>query len=149
MTTNYVAVSPGTVFPTISLTVAGVTGALVVPSLQDLTVNNANDVFTWTQMNNAGKLQIATTSTNSISTNVVVEELTFFGDAAATTGSAAKLGLLGLSSAKTQVGFTVTMGSKTISGQCYITGLAPTVSADSPVWVTPCTLTVTGEYTVA
>ena len=38
---------------------------------------------------------------------------------------------------------------KTISGQGYITGLAPSVSADSPVWVSPITITVTGDYTVA
>ena len=38
---------------------------------------------------------------------------------------------------------------KTISGEGYVTGLAPTVSADSPVWVSPFTLTVTGDYTVA
>jgi len=37
---------------------------------------------------------------------------------------------------------------KTISGKGYITGLAPTVSADSPVWVSPITITVTGDYTV-
>ena len=69
--------------------------------------------------------------------------------ASATSGSAAKLGLLGLSDAKTKVGFSVDLGSKTISGDAYVTGLAPTISADSPVWVTPVTLTVSGEYTVA
>lgn len=149
MTTNYVAVQPGTDFPVLTLTVSGIAGTLSVPSLQDITINNANDVFTWSQLNEGSKLQVATTSTNSISTNVVVEELTFFGNASATSGSAAKLGLLGLSDAKTKVGFSVDLGSKTISGDAYVTGLAPTISADSPVWVTPVTLTVSGEYTVA
>ena len=151
MTTNYVAQAPGYAnAPTVTLTVAGATGALVVPSLQDITINNANDVFTWTQLNEAAKLQVATTSTNSISTNVVVEELTFFGNASATTGSAAKLGLIGLSDAKTKVGFTISnFGTKTITGNAYVTGLAPKISADQPVWVTPVTLTVSGAYTVA
>lgn len=149
MTTNYVAVQPGTDFPVLTLTVSGIAGTLSVPSLQDITINNANDVFTWSQLNEGSKLQVATTSTNSISTNVVVEELTFFGNASATSGSAAKLGLLGLSDAKTKVGFSVDLGSKTISGDAYVTGLAPTISADAPVWVTPVTLTVSGEYTVA
>jgi len=36
-----------------------------------------------------------------------------------------------------------------MSGNAYVTGLAPTVSADAPVWVSPITLTVTGDYTVA
>jgi len=34
-----------------------------------------------------------------------------------------------------------------IKGQGYITGLAPTLTADAPVWVSPITITVTGEYT--
>lgn len=150
MTTLYVAAAPGSVgAPSVTLTVTGASGPLVVPSLQDITINNANDVFTWTQLNEASKLQVATTSTNSISTNVVVEELTFFGNAASTTGSAAKLGLIGLSNAKTLTGFSVTMGSKTITGNCYITGLAPKISADQPVWVTPVTLTVSGAYVIS
>ena len=133
---------------TLATSVAG--GNLSVPGLQDITVNNSNDVFTWTQLDQSSKLQVATTSTNSISTNVVVEELTFFGNASATSGSAAKLGLLGLSDAKTKVGFTISnFGSKSISGNAYVTGLAPKISADQPVWVTPVTLTVSGAYTVA
>jgi hypothetical protein len=56
---------------------------------------------------------------------------------------------MGLSTAKTEVDFEINLGSKTISGIGYITGLAPAVSADSPVWVTPVTITVSGDYTVA
>jgi len=32
--------------------------------------------------------------------------------------------------------------------QGYVTGLAPATSADSPVFVSPITITVTGDYTV-
>lgn len=147
MTTNYIAVQAGTVFPTLTLSVPGASGDLAVPSLKDVTINNANDVFTWTQMNESGKLQMATTSTNSVSTNVVVEELTFFGNASATANSAAKLGLLGLSDTKVKANVSLTMGTKTVTCQGYVTGLAPTVSADSPVWVTPVTISVTGGFT--
>lgn len=140
-------VSPGTTFPVITLS-TGLTGNLAIPALQDITINNANDVFSWTQLNSGSKLQIATTATNSVSTNMVVENATFFGDGVGT--EPADIGLFGLSKAKTLVSFTITnVGSKTMSGQGYITGLAPTVSADSPVWVTPCTITVTGDFTVA
>lgn len=142
--------------PTLTLTVAGKSGALAVPYLQDVTINNANDVFSWSQLNEAAKLQVATTSTNSISTNIVVDPTTFFGNVSATTGSAAKLGIIGLSTDKTLVGFTINMGNiatggggHTISGEGYVTGLAPTVSADSPVWTTPLTLSVSGSYTVS
>tara|TARA_R110000796_G_scaffold78978_1_gene175909 strand:+ start:2420 stop:2881 length:462 start_codon:yes stop_codon:yes gene_type:complete len=150
-----VIVSPGgagslaTSPPILTLTVAGNTGDLAMPGLQDVTINNANDVFTWTQLNANAKQQVATTSTNSISTNLVVDSDVFFGDGSSTAGSAALLGLLGLSDAKTRVGFTINIGAKTISGFGYVTGLAPSVSADSPVWVTPVTITVDGEFTAA
>jgi hypothetical protein len=151
MATNYVAQAPGSATaPTVTLYAWGVSGNLTVPTLQDITINNSNDVFSWTQLNEAAKLQVATTATNSISTNCVVEELTFFGNVSATASSAAKLGLIGLSDAKTKVQFTISnFGTKTITGNAYVTGLAPKISADQPVWVTPVTLSVTGGYTVA
>ena len=134
--------------------VADATG-LSIPALQDVTVNNANDVFTWSQLDSGSKLQIATTSTNSLSMNLVVDPTTFFPGSSPTT-TAASQGLFGLSKNKTKVVFELVMGddsggnnTKTISGSGYVTGLAPTVSADSPVWVSPCTITVTGDFTVA
>jgi hypothetical protein len=136
---------------------------LAVPALQDVTINAANDVFTWSQLDSSAKQQVATTSTNSISMNCVVDPVTFFGttlDAASTTDVAVQ-GLMGLSRNKTKIAFALrfldaggdgastTTNDRWIKGQGYITGLAPTVSADSPVWVTPVTITVTGEYLVA
>lgn len=133
--------------PVLTITTA-VSGDLVVPTLQNVTINNANDVFTWTQLNESAKLQVATTSTNSISTTIVVDKDIFFG-VTGTAGAASTLGLIGLSAAKTKVNFEINMGDKVLSGVGYITGLAPTVSADSPVWTTPVTITVSGEYSVA
>lgn len=146
---------------TISVTANGSDAGMSVPALQDMTVNAANDVFTWTQLDATAKLQIATTSTNSIAMNIVLDQQTFFGtgdgaDAGSDVNTAAEYGIFGLSTNKVKVDFDLYLGDtdaggtgKTISGSGYITGLAPTVSADSPVWVTPVTLTVTGEYTVA
>jgi hypothetical protein len=152
----YIYPAPGVANVQCSLSLAtSVAGNLAVPALQDITVNNANDVFTWTQLDQASKLQIATTATNSISMNLVLDEKAFFGNASATTGSADKLGIFGLSKEKSLVSFSLYMGDEssgstgpTITGNAYITGLAPTVSADAPVWVSPVTLTVTGDYTV-
>jgi hypothetical protein len=136
---------------------------LTVPALQDVTINAANDVFTWSQLDSSAKQQVATTSTNSISMNCVVDPDSFFGttlDAASTTAIAVQ-GLMGCSRNKTKIAFALrfldaagdgsstTTGDRWIKGQGYITGLAPTVSADSPVWVTPVTITVTGEYLIA
>jgi hypothetical protein len=130
-------------------------GALAIPALQDMTINSANDVFTWSQLDSTAKKQIATTSTNSISMNVVVDTATFFGTVvgAAITGTIAEQGLFGCSRNKTLINFIIRVENSTtdtfIKGVGYITGLAPTVSADSPVWVSPVTITVSGEYTVA
>jgi hypothetical protein len=128
---------------------------LALPSLQDITVNAANDVFTWTQLDETAKLQIATTSTNSISMNIVLDQTSFFGTTGSGGSTAAASGIFGLSVDKAKVVFDLYLGDtdaggagKIISGSGYITGLAPTVSADSPVWVSPITITVTGEYTV-
>jgi hypothetical protein len=86
--------------------------------------------------------------------NIVVDQTAFFGDSGET--KAALKGIFGLSKDKSLVEFELFLGKtddggngKTISGFGYVTGLAPTVSADSPVWVTPITITVTGDYTIA
>ena len=127
-----------------------------LPALQDITLNAANDVFSWTQLDETAKLQIATTSTNSISMNLVLDQDAFFGKDSADADTAEKIGIFGLSNTKALVKFDLYLGDtstgaqgKTISGAGYVTGLAPTVSADSPVWVSPITISVTGEYTVA
>ncbi len=132
------------------------TPELTVPALQDVTVNAANDVFTWTQLDEGSKLQIATTATNSLSMNIVLDQTAFFGDTSEVAGEADYKGIFGLSTDKDLIDFELYLGDtsedatgKTISGQGYVTGLAPTVSADAPVWVSPITITVTGGYTVA
>jgi len=153
----YIYPAPGVsgVQLTLKLKVTGDTTGLTVPALQNVTLNNANDVFTWTQLDVGSKLQIATTSTNSLSGNIVVDQDSFFG-AVASGEIAQTKGIFGLSKDKQIVSFELYMGDesdgsagKTISGSGYVTGLAPTVSADSPVWVSPFTLTVTGDYSVA
>lgn len=167
----YISPAPGTssqivlsIDTTASSTVTGTpptaialgVAAITVPAIQDITVNAANDVFTWSQLDSSAKLQVATTSTNSVSMNIVVDDATFFGTTlnAAQSGTVAEQGLLGLSRNKTPICFTLKMrenGStdRVLKGQGYVTGLAPTVSADSPVWISPITITVTGEYIVA
>lgn len=154
---SYIYPAPGTVGTQVTLSLStGINANLSVPALQDVTINNSNDVFTWTQLDSASKKQVATTATNSLSMNLVLDQAIFFGNASATSGSADKLGIFGLSKDKELITFSLYMGNtsaggagKTITGSGYVTGLAPTVSADSPVWVSPVTITVDGDYTVA
>jgi hypothetical protein len=140
---------------TLNIKVSGDTVGLDIPALQDVTVNAANDIFTWTQLDAASKQQIATTATNSLAMNLVLDQDVFFG--ATASGEAAQTsGIFGLSTDKTKINFELYLGDtdagatgKTVSGSGYVTGLAPTVSADQPVWVSPITITVDGDYTVS
>lgn len=132
------------------------TGAkLSIPALQDITLNASNDVMTWSQLDKTAKLSVATTSTNSLDGNLVVDKDTFFGTVtnAAQDSTATQQGLLGMSRNKTLVTFSLkfmedSSDDRWISGQGYITNLAPTLSADSPVWVTPFTISCVGEFRV-
>jgi len=133
-------------------------GAVSVPALMDMTVKNANDVHTWSQLDSSAKLQVPTTATNDISMNLVVDPTTFFGTTlnSAQTDTVAAQGIMGLSRNKTKIAFQVKVqdltgstGDYLIYGQGYITGLSPSISATAPVWVTPITITVTGEYIVS
>lgn len=154
---DYIFPAPGVagVQATLTVIINGDVDTLVIPSLQDITVNAANDVFTWTTLDIASKRNVATTATNSLSMNLVLDQTSFFGDGgSATTASGA--GIFGMSTAKNLLDFSLYLGDtstgatgKTLTGSGFITGLAPTVSADSPVWVSPITITVDGDYTVA
>lgn len=153
----YIFPAPGVagVEATLEITVTGDSLALVIPALQDITLNAANDVFTWTQLDSGSKQNVATTATNSLDLNIVLDQTVFFGTGAGTDVAINK-GVFGLSKDKNLVEFSLYLGDtstgttgKTITGSAYVTGLAPTVSADAPVWVSPLTLTVDGDYTVA
>ena len=160
---DYIYPAPGTTAAALTLKIHHTSKAsgsdptgLSIPSLQDVTVNAANDVFSWTQLDAAAKKQIATTSSNSLSMNLVVSQDSFFGTGTAATTTAAGAGVIGLSTQKAIVEFDLFMGEesdggagKTLNGTGYITGLAPTVSADSPVWVSPITITMDSDYTIS
>jgi len=156
---NYIYPAPGIVGvqATLALEIAAdaTNDSLAIPSLQDITVNASNDVFTWTQLDSSSKKQIATTATNSLSMNLVLDQDSFFGDGTSAAGTASLKGIFGMSNDKDLVDFTLYLGDesngdpgKTLTGSGFITGLAPTVSADSPVWVSPITITVDGDYTL-
>jgi hypothetical protein len=102
-------------------------------------------------------LQIPTTATNSLSMNLVLDDASFFGTTVGSTNPAdtvAAQGVFGLSRNKTYIKFSLKFlengsADRYVSGVGYITGLAPKISADQPVWVSPITITVSGGYTVA
>jgi len=126
--------------------IASTSSGYSVPSLQDVTINNAAGVFNWTQLDTFSQLAVSTPATNSISANMVLDSTTFF------TGSNGVDGLFNLSNDAVEVSFRVYFngkltGAKYVSGSGYITNLAPTVNPTAPVWVSPITISVNGDLT--
>ena len=128
--------------------------ALVVPQMQDITINNSTGVFRFKTLDNTAESAVTTPATNQISLNVVVDKDSFFGTADGTSDTAVDKGLFGVSTDKTRVYFAAYFdgtdtGSKYLTGSGFISGLSPTVNMDSPVWITPVTIEVDGDFTEA
>ena len=125
---------------------------LVVPSMQDITINNSTGVFRWKTLDSTAENAATTPATNQLSLNVVVDTAAFFGTAVAGDDNVKEKGLFGASREKTKVYFRAYFNgtdstSKYLSGEGYISGLAPTVNPDAPLWVTPVTIEVDGDFT--
>jgi hypothetical protein len=132
--------------------VADDSNAMIVPQLTDITVNNSTGVFRFKTLDNTAESAVTTPATNQISTNLIVDETIFFGDGANTLNSVVADGLFGASKNKTRIYFAIGFegadsGDNIITGSGFISGLAPTVNMDSPVWVTPVTIEVDGDFT--
>lgn len=159
MTTNYIAVAPGTDYPTITLRVHGsvspANANVSISSLKDVKISMSNDIKSMDLLNESSKLQVVGTSTNTITSTYVLEPETFWGNASAGAGSAAKSGLFGLSDAKTKVDFWVNVGngsgtgtgSVVLSGVGCIAGLDPSVASSTLTWESPVTIAVSGSFT--
>ncbi len=131
-----------------AVTLTTANGPIVVPGLQDVTINNANGSFRWKQLDQSGENVITTNATNSLSGNFVLDPLTFWGDGSG--ALAADEGIFKLSNDRTQIAFLIApegvIDKTVLMGTGFISALAPTVSADSPVWVSPITVEVNGDY---
>lgn len=122
---------------------------VTLPFVQEVTVTNSTGVYAYTTFSDIDTRKVSTPADNEISTTVVVDDLAFFGNASA--GGAAAQGVLSLSQNKTPIDFKVFWSGKTAgnvdkgsTGTGFITSLAPTVSPEAPVWVTPLSIAVDG-----
>lgn len=128
--------------------------ALAVTCLQDVTVTNSTGIFSWTDFCSGDTNKITTPADNEISTNIVIDDEGFFGtDPAGTT--APDKGVAGLSNDKIEVqwklilnGGDATANAYWYSGTGYLSSVAPTVSPDAPVWVSPMTIAVDGTMSI-
>jgi hypothetical protein len=100
--------------------------------------------------------KLTTPADNEISVNMVIDGTVYFGTDQVSPATSTEYGVAGLSNNKVQVQWKLVMngGNATANayyyaGQGYISSLAPTVSPDAPVWVTPMTLAVNGTMVAA
>ena len=122
---------------------ASTTTDVLIPSLQDITVTNSNGTFRWVQLDSQARSVVTTPSTNSLNFNIVLDDTSFF------TGVGTTQGLFNLSNSKTLIYFKFTWGggsTKYITGRGFLSGLAPKVNPDQPVWTSPLIIEVDGNY---
>jgi hypothetical protein len=138
---------------TAPLAVPGTAGGLIVPFIQDITVNATPGTVRYSTLDSTASSAFTTVNENSISLNVLVDETVMFGQSGNTTNSIALNGLLPTSINKTEIFFGVsvtgtgTTGDIFLSGSGFIGGLAPTASIDGAVWLSPMEIIVNGELT--
>ena len=128
------------------------TGIMLVPALQDVTVTNNNGVYRWKQLDELGQKVAVTPATNSINLTVVLDPISFYGlTGADAPAKATDMGLFNLSNDKTRVYFKLYWGgsgnNEAVYGSAFLSGLAPKVTPDQPVWISPLVLEVDGRYT--
>ena len=129
-----------------------IANALSVTCLQDVTITNSTGVYSWTDFCNTDVNKLTTPADNEVSTNMVLDATVYFGNSSATANSAAYYGVSGLSINKVPVqwklvmnGANATANAYYYAGQGFVSSLAPTVSPEAPVWVSPMTLAVDGS----
>jgi hypothetical protein len=124
---------------------------VTVPFMQDITVNNSTGTFRFKTLASGSESVVTTPATNQLSLNAIVDDAVFFGEGAVN-GSLVINGVLGTSKNKTKIGFRAYFdgtdaGSRYMEGVGFISGLAPTVNPDSPLWITPISVEVDGDFT--
>jgi hypothetical protein len=152
---------------------SNVADTLSVGCLQDVTITASTGVFSWTDFCSIDTNKIPTPADNEVTTNIVIDSTKYFGNTGGTANAASTVGIADLSQDKVPVQFVVIWNSNGSgnaagnianlltdtarsafattndpiywsSGVGYITNLAPTVSPDAPVWVSPMTIAVDG-----
>lgn len=127
--------------------VSGVSADIMtVPALQEVTLNASPGTFRWQQLDSGSEKIVTTPATNSVNATLVLDDTTFFSAKGNTSA------LIDLVNNKTKVYFRLgwqglSSTDRFIQGAGYLTALAPTVSPGSPVWTSPITIEVDGEYT--
>lgn len=154
ITTNTTGTQPVIVIGVSGANLANSSVALTIPYVQDVTITNSTGVYSYTTFTDADQRKLSTPANNELSTNIVIDDVTFFGNAAATANSAPFHGIMALSSNKTPLDFKIYWAGQTsantdpvTAGSGFLTSIAAKTSPTAPVWVTPLNLAVDGTMT--
>jgi hypothetical protein len=153
ITTNTTGTQPVIQIGLVGANLANVLTSITIPFLQDVTITNSTGVYSYTTFSDVDTRKLSTPADNEISTNVVVDNVAYFGDSGATANTAAEFGIASLSINKNELDFKIFLNGTAASayyyeGSGFITSLAPTTSPEAPVFVTPLTIAVDGSLTV-
>jgi len=155
ITTNTTGTQPVIVIGLVGSNLANATTSITIPFIQDLTITNSTGVYSYTTFSDVDQRKLSTPANNELSTNIVIDDTTFFGSNAIGT-TAAELGLMSLSSNKNPLDFQVFWAGKTTgttdrvtTGTGFITNIASKTSPTAPVWVTPLNIAVDGGMVTA
>ncbi len=137
-------VADGETYATPALAMAQTANVLVIPAMQEITLNMTPGTFRWKQLDSLSEQVVTTSSTNSLEATIVLDDTSFF------TGEGDTDGIFDVTNNKTEAYFRMywqgdSTGDRYVEGTGYLTGVAPTVSPDSPVWTSPLTLEISGD----
>jgi hypothetical protein len=126
--------------------------ALSVTCLQDITITNSTGIYSYTDFCSTDMNKITTPADNEVSTNMVLDGVVYFGNAAATANTAPFYGVAGLSENKVNIAWKLYLngnanGAFYYTGTGYVSSLAPTVAPENPVWISPMSIAVDGTIT--
>jgi hypothetical protein len=153
ITTNTTGTQPVIIIGLSGANLANTSATINIPYIQDLTITNSTGVYAYTDFSDADQRKLSTPADNKLSTNVVVDDTTYFGNANATANTAAFYGIASLSTNKNVLDFQVYWNGTANTAQYYtgtgfLTNLAPKTSPTAPVWVTPLDIAVDGHFFV-
>ena len=154
ITTNTTGTQPVIVIGLTGANLADANVSITIPYIQDLTITNSTGVYAYTDFTDVDQRKLSTPADNKLSTNVVVDNIAYFGNSSATANTAAAFGIASLSTNKNTLDFKVYWNGTAAnayfySGSGFVTNLAPKTSPTAPVWVTPLDIAVDGAFTVA
>ena len=134
------------------MSLPGGTNGLIIPLMQDVTVSATTGTVRYSVLSSSSSSAFTTVNENSVTLNMLLDGDVFFGLATpAGLNTITDNGLLKTSSDKTEIFFSVAFneGDTTdeyyVKGKGFLTGLTPTASMESAIWITPMEIVVNGE----